>query len=92
MTDPTDLPDSLCNQITRILNNIETAFYNIDSGLIQHPELVQFAHTLEQSKHAINNITNKLLITEQPTAQYSYVNLDMVNSQQMATLRIAKHQ
>lgn len=81
------MTDSMCNQITRILNNIETAFYNIDSGLIQHPELVQFAHTLEQSKKAITNI----LITEQPTAQYSYVNLDMVNPQQMEALRIEKH-
>lgn len=80
------MSDSLCNQITRILNNIETAFYNIDNGLIQHPELVQFAQILEQSKNAINNITTRL-ITEQPTAQYMYVNLDMVNTQQMEALQ-----
>jgi hypothetical protein len=86
------MSDSLCNQITQILNNIETAFYNIDSGLIQHPDLVQFAHTLEQSKKAINKITDIQIINQQPTTQYNYVNLDMVNPHQMEALRIEKHQ
>lgn len=38
---------------------LEDSFYNIDSGLIQHPEIVQFSRTLEHFKQLLIYSENK---------------------------------
>lgn len=35
------------------LRKLENSFYNIDSGLIQHPDIVQFARSLEYFKEYV---------------------------------------
>ena len=45
-------------------NKLEDSFYNIDSGLIQHPDLVAFARSLEYFK--------QLMITNFQTLGYQF--------------------
>ena len=58
-------------------NKLEDSFYNIDMGLLQHPELVQFARELEKYK-------NKLLEYNASNIQNANAsNLDFINVLQL---------
>ena len=48
-------------KITNLLNKLEESFYEIDSGIIQHPELCSFAFNMEL---IIKNIKQSLLQNE----------------------------
>ena len=61
MNDYIDWETASCaDLVCESINQLEDAFYSmIDSGLLQHPELVQFAHKLETCKHNILNAIKK---------------------------------
>ncbi len=84
-------------KIIALLNNLEDAFYDIDSAIIQHPDLCKFAKYLEDTKNNVitycktqmqisqNELSNNF-IAENIIHNIHDKEPDFINIQQLQTL------
>lgn len=79
----------LTNNIHTQLELLDTSFYNIDNGLIQHPDLCKFAKNME---NIINNIKTNLdnLDNLEKINCNKTNNLDYINYKQLEKLANTK--
>jgi hypothetical protein len=82
------------NKIISILRYLEDKFYNIDSGILQYPDMCNFAISLERS---ISEITELLDCVNYTNSDEKYCNsddvnnIDFIDSLQLSTLENNKN-